>query len=75
MTPVKNQPATPLPWTVLTDADMLADHAYKVHASNAYPKLVEALREADVRDRVSRRIPNDFETEISTLLRELGERS
>jgi hypothetical protein len=49
------------------------DAAYIAHACNAYPKLVEELREADARERISKRIPNDFETNISSLLRALGE--
>ena len=59
----------------------LADTDYEnvakeiVSALNDRKRLVAALREADVQDRISRRIPNDLETEISTLLRELGERS
>jgi len=43
---VNHKPATPLPWTVLESGEELQDHAYKVHAANAYPLLVEALRKA-----------------------------
>lgn len=52
MSAVKKAPATPLPWTAhswrdglrLRDA-ALDDEEYRVHAANAYPRLVEALDE------------------------------
>lgn len=38
-------PATPLPWHQFNNGlTRPQDAAYIVHASNAYPKLVEALR-------------------------------
>lgn len=44
------KPATPLPWTK-TDGHFQRvtgkDIDYFVHAANAYPRLVEALREAE----------------------------
>ena len=56
--PIKNAPATPLPWktsggclnphlSMTLDADAhRIDAAYITHTANAYPKLVEALRSA-----------------------------
>jgi len=44
------------------------DTAYAVHAANAYPRLVEALK------RASETVANGVEQQaIATLLRELGE--
>ena len=63
------KPETPLPWTT-EDAILpgtLQDAAYIAHAANAYPKLVEALREV---------IAGRYEADASrarALLRELGE--
>ena len=91
MTPVKHQPATPLPWGSEIDAmiakcdaavlkseyrkatDEIAGFVqghrdYIVHAANAYPKLVEALRYilAHPDDKAQRE-------RGANLLRELGE--
>lgn len=48
----KHKPATPLPWDKRTNVsgnpDLVArmqDEKYRLHASNSYPKLVEALRQ------------------------------
>ena len=40
-------PATPLPWLNLSPGvgPRAKDVAYRIHAANAYPKLVEALRD------------------------------
>lgn len=95
MTNIK--PATPLPWKRVANGRVLSipdygqvtssdtyprDAAYIVHACNAYPKLVEALREwlanASLGARYSlqaesRAIHNDEELRIRALLRELKE--
>lgn len=66
----KHKPATPLPWT--SPAIGRNDHPYMLHAANAYPKLVEALRQ------VLLFLPRDDATlgqyrNAAALLRELGE--
>ena len=57
------------------DAGM-TDAAYIVHACNAYPRLVEALRgifDADTRADMSLRQKQDARKAAGELLRELGE--
>ena len=73
----KHSPATSLPWPGLIPEPNFArqDAAYIVHAANAYPKLIEALR---VSLRVSS-LPFDHADKranperLRALLRELGE--
>jgi hypothetical protein len=73
----KHSPATSLPWPGLIPEPNFApqDAVYIVHAANAYPKLVEALR---VSLRVSS-LPFDHADKranperLRALLRELGE--
>lgn len=78
---MNHEPATPLPWTLetlpgfqysrVTEPGYLEkvqkDEAYKVHAANAYPKLIAALQSigADTTSTKMKRAEN--------LLRELGE--
>ena len=59
----KHTPATPLPWVHIngsvvgqpakrsgySDKDRARDDSYRAHAANAYPKLVEALRDLMLR--------------------------
>lgn len=81
------KPATPLPWNDLYDCTAYgigadgraANVKFAVHAANAYPRLVEALRQyvgavSSVND------PNDFSVKVKDeghyardLLRDLGE--
>ena len=85
-----HKPATPLPWIddgsavigndggpgfcYVAEQACKSDRAYIVHACNAYPRLVSALRDARMRlwqwdsHPSSRAVP-----EIDALLRELGE--
>jgi hypothetical protein len=63
----------------LATIDKLPDAAYIVHAANAYPKLVEALRET-LRDRLTQanlhQLPPGIRARLEAaraLLRELGE--
>jgi hypothetical protein len=56
----------------ITNAEVLADAEYSVHAANAYPKLVAALMRAA--DGCAEFIPTQDEAnEAYALLRELGE--
>lgn len=72
----KHQPATPLPWTT---GQMPArwperDQMYAAHAANAYPKLVEALRQmCDYADSSVSPVAFRAEKFARALLRELGE--
>lgn len=81
-----NKPATPLPWRTNQVAKALGggailmlpevtlagqNAAYIAHACNAYPKLVQALREC-LGAISNRECPTTHERS-STLLRELGE--
>lgn len=91
----KQKPSTSLPWEtiklpgyygVVNEQDLRAcesqdskDAAYIVHAANAYPKLVEALRET-LRDRLTQanlhQLPPGIRARLESaraLLRELGE--
>lgn len=81
----KQKPSTSLPWEpiklpghygVVNEQDLRVcesqdseDAAYIVHAANAYPKLVEALRNALRGDKFKA----IAELEAADLLRELGE--
>ena len=84
-----HKPATALPWTAFANdvngkADRVSglsshvDAAYITHSANAYPKLVEALR--NLRAAVQRGVFDDIGPDIQpdsvaadALLRELGE--
>ena len=75
---MRHQPATPLPWAlsekcvvrIAPQASLAGkeDRKYLTHAANAYPKLVEALRDAWKGD-----LPIERYAEIGALLRDLGE--
>lgn len=81
------KPATPLPWgeddntldLVLSQnpASRSVSVSYLYHAANAYPKLVEALRECksylDALPAREHEASSETYVQIKTLLRELGE--
>ena len=70
----KHSPATSLPWPGLIPEPNFArqDAAYIVHAANAYPKLVEAIKD-DLKSYLGD-FPQDHPaTKLRALLRELGE--
>ena len=63
----------------LSESDVRQNFSYLVHAANAYPKLVEALRET-LRDRLTQanlhQLPPGIRSRLESaraLLRELGE--
>lgn len=79
MTTTKHQPTTPLPWIGRPcDAEGNSsdgDLEYLLHAANAYPRLVEALKELAFRASEELADPQDV-AEIGAanlLLRDLGE--
>jgi hypothetical protein len=87
----KHTPATPLPWGEIRDdyeiapafysndnERRLADLEFAQHAANAYPKLIEALREmTNVAIKAIARTNSDNGIEVAedsrALLRSLGE--
>ncbi|MHB8413880.1 MAG: hypothetical protein ACYDB1_00600 [Acidiferrobacteraceae bacterium] len=78
---VKHIPGTPLPWKpldILEPLEAAQNAHYMIHAANAYPKLVETLKElmlrCDGEEGVRADDSNIQTTAAAALLEELGER-